>query len=107
MGARSEAKALAAIEEIKTKSPSATNVHFLQLDLASFASVIAAAKFLRSQEPVLHGLVNNAGIMGVPFSMTDDGYEVQFQVRYSEPFLCVATPSTVLARFIMYTMYSG
>ncbi len=30
---------------------------------------------------MLHGLINNAGIMGVPFEMTKDGYEVQWQVR--------------------------
>jgi hypothetical protein len=33
-----------------------------------------------SKETGLHGLINNAGIMGVPFSRTKDGYEIQFQV---------------------------
>jgi NAD(P)-dependent dehydrogenase (short-subunit alcohol dehydrogenase family) len=33
-----------------------------------------------STEPVLHGLVNNAGIMGTPFAMTKDGFEEQWQV---------------------------
>lgn len=33
-----------------------------------------------SKETALHGLINNAGIMGVPFSRTKDGYEIQFQV---------------------------
>ncbi len=79
MGARSESKALDAISEIKTKIPSA-DVHFLPLDLSSLASVVAAAKHVRGAETALHGLINNAGIMGVPFAMTEDGYEVQFQV---------------------------
>jgi len=35
---------------------------------------------LDSKESSLHGLVNNAGIMGVPFALTQDGYETQFQV---------------------------
>lgn len=35
---------------------------------------------LFSKETALHGLINNAGIMGVPFSRTKDGYEIQFQV---------------------------
>jgi len=35
-----------------------------------------------SKESSLHGLVNNAGIMGVPFALTQDGYETQFQVAF-------------------------
>jgi hypothetical protein len=46
MGARSESKALTAINEIKQQAPEAS-VEFLPLDLASFASVVAAAKKLR------------------------------------------------------------
>jgi NAD(P)-dependent dehydrogenase (short-subunit alcohol dehydrogenase family) len=34
------------------------------------------------KETALHGLINNAGIMGVPFAMTSDGYESQFQTNY-------------------------
>lgn len=80
MGARSEEKALAAIEHISTQTNSA-NIQFLRLDLSSFRSVVSAAKEVRSREARLDGLVNNAGIMGVPFTKTEDGYEVQFQVR--------------------------
>jgi NAD(P)-dependent dehydrogenase (short-subunit alcohol dehydrogenase family) len=79
MGARSKGKALAAIHEIQEKHSSA-DIHFLELDLSSFQSVIAAANRLRAEEPALHGLINNAGIMGVPYSLTTDGYESQFQV---------------------------
>lgn len=79
MGARSEVKATAAIDEIKVELPSA-DIHFLTLDLSSFKSVVSAVKTLRTKESVLHGLVNNAGIMGVPFALTEDGYEIQLQV---------------------------
>lgn len=81
MGARSKDKAIAAIQEIQEKHPSA-NIHFLDLNLSNFSSVIAAAKKIRDEETELHGLVNNAGIMGVPYSVTADGYEIQLQVRY-------------------------
>lgn len=79
MGARSKDKALAAIHEIEEQLPSA-NIHFLDLDLSNFQSVIAAAKKMRDEEAALHGLINNAGIMGVPYSLTVDGYEAQWQV---------------------------
>ncbi|KAI5460853.1 hypothetical protein BGZ63DRAFT_252267 [Mariannaea sp. PMI_226] len=81
MGCRSETKALGAIEDIKAEMASA-NVHFLSLDLSNLQSVVSAAKSLCNQESALHGLVNNAGIMGVPFALTGDGYEVQFQTNY-------------------------
>lgn len=80
MGARSKTKANDAIQEIKKTVPSA-NVHFLELDLSNFSSVLKAAKTLLETESALDGLVNNAGIMGVPFAMTEDGFEVQLQVR--------------------------
>jgi NAD(P)-dependent dehydrogenase (short-subunit alcohol dehydrogenase family) len=80
MGARSKDKALAAIHEIQEQLPSA-NIHFLDLDLSNFQSVIAAAKKIREDEPALHGLINTAGIMGVPYSLTVDGYEAQWQVN--------------------------
>ncbi|KAL7951356.1 hypothetical protein V8C42DRAFT_339322 [Trichoderma barbatum] len=78
MGARSKDKALAVIHDIQEQQPSA-NIHFLDLNLSSFQSVINAAKRIRDEETALHGLINNAGIMGVPYSLTADGYEVQFQ----------------------------
>ena len=80
MGARSEAKAQTAIDEIKKELPNA-NIVFLSLDLSSFASVTAAANEIKGKEKTLDGLINNAGIMGVPFSKTLDGYEIQWQVR--------------------------
>ncbi|KAI8630100.1 hypothetical protein F5Y19DRAFT_428618 [Xylariaceae sp. FL1651] len=81
MGARTEAKALESIKSIKERVPAA-DIHFLQLDLASFRSVKAAAHNFAARETVLHGLINNAGIMGVPFATTEDGFEVHIQTNY-------------------------
>lgn len=45
-------------------------------------SVVAAAKHFLSLETVLHGLVNNAGIMATPFEITKDLHEAQWQTNY-------------------------
>lgn len=80
LGARSEVKAKEAIEEIRAEVKEG-HIEFLPMDLADFKSVLSAARRVLGQESALHGLINNAGIMGVPFSKTGDGYEIQFQVR--------------------------
>jgi NAD(P)-dependent dehydrogenase (short-subunit alcohol dehydrogenase family) len=75
-----------AVEEIKKQHTNAV-VEVLQLDLADFKSVRAcAAAFLERKLP-LHALVNNAGIMAVPFARTVDGHESQFQVNHLSHFL--------------------
>lgn len=81
MGCRSEAKGNAAIASIKAKVPTA-NIHTLILDHMNLSSVVAAAKELIANEHQLHGLVNNAGIMAVPFAKSQDGYESQWQTNY-------------------------
>ncbi|KIW89248.1 uncharacterized protein Z519_10101 [Cladophialophora bantiana CBS 173.52] len=81
MGARDESKARAAIQEIVKEHPNA-NIHIFRMDLTSLDNVVEAAREFFRRETRLHGLVNNAGIMGVPFSMTNDGYVIQFQTNY-------------------------
>ena len=52
------------------------------MDHLSLSAVVSAAKLFLSKETVLHGLINNAGIMATPFEMTKDGYEAQWQTNY-------------------------
>lgn len=57
-------------------------IEFAVADLGSLASVRAfAGWFLRKERP-LHLLINNAGIMAVPFVYTEDGFESQFGVNH-------------------------
>ena len=49
----------------------------VQLDLTSLASVRAAATTIRDITPVIHILMNNAGVMFTPFGRTHDGFEIQ------------------------------
>jgi NAD(P)-dependent dehydrogenase (short-subunit alcohol dehydrogenase family) len=81
LAARTESKALTAIEEIKSKVPEA-RITFLSLDLTDFASIKTAAEKFNSQEQRLDILLNNAGIMAVPYSTTKQGYEIQFGTNH-------------------------
>lgn len=78
VAARSRHKAEAAIKEIQSSVSRPCALAFLELDLASFDSVKAAAAEFRSKETRLDILVNNAGIMMTPEALTKEGYEIQF-----------------------------
>ncbi|PLB51991.1 short chain dehydrogenase [Aspergillus steynii IBT 23096] len=87
LAARSQVKAERAIADLKQSNPNFTNIRFLQLDLASFASVKSAATEFLSQQSRLDILVNNAGIMMTPEGLTTDGYEIQFGTNVLGPAL--------------------
>jgi NAD(P)-dependent dehydrogenase (short-subunit alcohol dehydrogenase family) len=54
----------------------------VQLDLTSLASVRTAAAAIREATPVIHILMNNAGVMFTPFSRTQDGFEIQIGTNH-------------------------
>lgn len=81
MIARSKAKYDAALADIKKQNPDA-NITFLEMDLASFASVKTAASTLLAENDRLDVLMNNAGIMAVPPSLTKEGFEIQFGTNH-------------------------
>lgn len=87
LGARSRAKAEAAINELKSSNPQIAPISFLELDLASFASVRAAAETFSRAESRLDILMNNAGIMMTPEGLTKEGYEIQFGTNVMGPAL--------------------
>jgi NAD(P)-dependent dehydrogenase (short-subunit alcohol dehydrogenase family) len=57
----------------------ASTVH---LDLTSLASVRAAAAAIGDITPVIHVLMNNAGVMFTPFGRTHDGFEIQIGTNH-------------------------
>jgi NAD(P)-dependent dehydrogenase (short-subunit alcohol dehydrogenase family) len=54
----------------------------VQLDLTSLGSVRTAASAIRQAAPVIHVLMNNAGVMFTPFSRTQDGFEIQIGTNH-------------------------
>ncbi|KAK3721915.1 hypothetical protein LTR37_002731 [Vermiconidia calcicola] len=81
LAARTRSKAEAAIDEIKQAVPNG-RVSFLQLDLSSFRSIKDAADQFKARSDRLDILINNAGIMAVPWSKTEDGFEIQFGTNH-------------------------
>ena len=61
----------------------------LIVDLGSLASVRRAADEVNSWEdvPSIDVVVNNAGVMAIPYSKTEDGYEKQFAICHLGHFL--------------------
>ncbi|MFD7168575.1 oxidoreductase [Streptomyces violascens] len=79
LACRSEARGRAAEDRIRSEVPGA-RAEFRPLDLADLASVREfAAKFPYEQ---LDLLVNNAGVMALPYGKTADGFETQFGVNH-------------------------
>lgn len=76
---RDQKRADAVISRVKKAVPDAVVV-FLKTDLASLASVKAAAE--QVTEDRLDLLICVAGIMATPPALTKDGYEMQFGVNY-------------------------
>ncbi|KAL3471509.1 retinol dehydrogenase [Aspergillus californicus] len=86
IGSRSVAKFKDAEREILLECPGA-DVRFLALDLADLSCVQEAAKSFSRHESSLHLLVNNAGVMCIPYEETRQGFEMQIGVNYIGHFL--------------------
>ncbi|XP_049815412.1 WW domain-containing oxidoreductase isoform X2 [Schistocerca nitens] len=82
---RSQSRAEAAIAKIQAERPNA-RCNFIELDLCSLASVKMFVVNFRHIYQSLDYLILNAGIFGLPFSLTGDGYETLFQVNHLSHF---------------------
>lgn len=81
MACRTPSKAENAALEVRRETPSA-KLELEQLDLASLKSVEAFVARLKTSHPVVDGLVNNAGIMAIPRTLTADGFEMQLGTNH-------------------------
>jgi len=81
--ARDPAKGSAAVDEIRRRTPDAS-VEAMELDLSRLADV---RRFAESYTQALDVLVNNAGLVLDHRAVTEDGFEMMFQVNHLGPFL--------------------
>ncbi len=81
MACRNQERARPALAEVATRATGPAP-EVVALDLADLASVRAAAEQVVGSVDHLDVLMNNAGVMAVPFARTADGFEVQFGTNH-------------------------
>ena len=67
--------------KIRRERPKAS-VECIPLDLSSFDSVKTFVQMFLNRHNKLNYLLLNAGVLGLPFTLTENGYETTFQVNY-------------------------
>mmetsp|Transcript_9145 Transcript_9145/g.12296 ORF Transcript_9145/g.12296 Transcript_9145/m.12296 type:complete len:332 (-) Transcript_9145:74-1069(-) len=97
---RSRDKAEKAIEEIlePVDGDGEERLKIILLDLTSFRSVRSFAREFRETFSRLDILVLNAGLLGAPKIITQDGFEALFQVHHLSHFLLTALLTDILLK---------
>ena len=90
LGCRSRSRAEQARQELLGAAREGGAIDILELDLADLASVRRAAHELAKRYGRLDLLINNAGVMGLPRSLTRDGFERQFGTNHLGHFALTA-----------------
>ena len=85
LACRNVDKAGRAADQITAASAGATP-SVVRLDLASQSSVRGAAEEIRDRFPPVDLLINNAGVMDVPYQRTEDGFELTLATNHLGPF---------------------
>jgi light-dependent protochlorophyllide reductase len=88
MAVRDTAKGQKVLDSIKAGLP-ADSLQVMHLDLDDLASVKAFAEEFKSSGQQLNILMCNAGIMAPPFTLSKDGYELQWATNHLGHFLLV------------------
>ncbi len=81
LACRNMEKARKALDRLKNEVPDA-KIEVIQLDLASLKSIHKFAENFKKNYSRLNVLVNNAGIMAVPYRKTEDGFESQVGINH-------------------------
>lgn len=90
LAVRDEAKGHRAVDELVTGGASPGSLDVRRLDLADLDAVRAFADGLRAEHPRLDVLVNNAGVMAPPRTLSPQGHELQFAANHLGHFALTA-----------------
>ncbi len=107
--ARDAERAESAAEAVRRQAGPGAKVEALACDLASVASIRAAAADLSARHPRLHLLVNNAAVFNGTRRVSADGFELGFAVNNLAPFLLTnlllgSLKAAAPSRVVMMTM---
>ena len=94
---RNKEKGEKAVSEIKKESPDAL-VDLMICDLASIKSIQSFIKEFKGKHSKLDLLYNNAAVMKQKRAITEDGFEMMFQVNYLAPFILMKSLLDVLKK---------
>jgi NAD(P)-dependent dehydrogenase (short-subunit alcohol dehydrogenase family) len=81
LAVRDPIKGSKALARLQHQLPHAS-LNMMHLDLADLSSVRAFSRSYMAQYTALHLLINNAGLMAIPYRETADGFEMQFGVNH-------------------------
>ena len=81
LACRDQAKGRAAEEQIRATHPRAATA-LMPLDLSSLADIRRCADEILRAYPRIDVLMNNAGVMALPYRQTADGFEMQFGTNH-------------------------
>ncbi len=87
MAVRDPVRGKAAADRIRATADAPLSLEIRHLDLASLDSVRRFAGELLAARSTLDVLINNAGLMGCPFGLTQDGHELQWGTNHLAHFL--------------------
>ena len=82
LACRSVERARSAAARIAESREVVAPPEILELDLGSLASIRSAADELRTRHPSIDLLINNAGVMDVPYGLTEDGFETHLGINH-------------------------
>jgi NAD(P)-dependent dehydrogenase (short-subunit alcohol dehydrogenase family) len=114
LASRNLDKAQSALSQIQAEIPE-TKAEILKLDLASLKSIRHFTDEYKAKYDRLDVLLNNAGIMMVPYGKTNDGFEKQFGTNHLGHFaltgllidLLLKTPGTRVVNISSNAHYFG
>jgi protochlorophyllide reductase len=87
---RDETRTAEAVRQAQAAAALGGSAEPLALDLASLASISAAAQDVAQRTEALDVLMNNAGIMAPPYGRTQDGFETQIGTNHLGHFALTA-----------------
>ncbi|TMW63699.1 hypothetical protein Poli38472_002640 [Pythium oligandrum] len=83
-------EAVKKLQEALAETPGAGPVEFMQLDVSDMSSVKRFSDEFKKTHDRLDMLINNAGVMAIPYAETVDGFEAQFATNHLGHFVLTA-----------------